>query len=625
MKINIISSIKGFIAMAAMMVFSTSCTSWLEEESLSKYAMRDFYNNMDELNAGLLGVYHNLRSIYMNDSRTLGAVGTDEIYVSMANNTQSLADRYEHSSSYTPISQTWRFHYQVIQRANIIINRAPTVPGITEEDKNRVIGEAKTIRAFCYFRLVQFFGRIPLILDETEGDDFNFNAVREPIEKIYQVIFDDLAFATQKGVLPESCHPSHASIWTAKGLLAKVFLTLGTSILRRPQPIDEYRTLPWDPEILFANCRSLCDEIIASGAYSLMPNYSDIFLITKKNCAESMWELQFSSESNMGSNWSKLFGVVPEGNNNANQTNCLVGQSTYRPVPGFYRYFRLGDSRRLWSIADYRVTFESGTLLPKSLNYISTQKINNTNEPVNLDSDDPDSLQRSLLSSAAMNMGVSKYRWGISSDPSTYWQEEMEFANNNCPNNLILMRYADILLMRIEADILYNHGVASQESLNIMNTMLLPRARGVNEATGQFYTEAEMLEKTMAPYEAIVEQAKLAVEQDPSNAELLAHLEWAEKDCDAKRARCLVDYTVETLTYNEVLTQRACELCFEFQRWFDLSRTGQLHTLVPNRLLSSSSLLPPQFDFNRHYLFPIPIREIDMAANKETFYQNPGY
>lgn len=626
MKINTICSAKGLVSLVAAMALATSCTSWLKEESFSQYAMRDFYQNMDELNAGLLGVYAELRSIYMSDSRTIGSVGTDEVYVSMQTNNQALADRYEHSSSYNAVTLCYRNHYRVIQRANIVINRAPGVSGISEADKNRVIGEARAIRAFCYFRLVQFFGRIPLVLKETTDADFNFNARRDPIEAIYQAIFDDLSFASQQGVLPTSSHASQINMWTAKGLLAKAFLTLGTSILRRPQPIDEYRTLSWDPEILFANCRSLCDEIIAGGAYSLVPNYGDIFLIRKKNGAESLWELQFSSESNMGSNWSKLFGVVNEGNNSATQTNCMVGQTTYRPVPGFYRYFKLGDTRRLWSIADYRITFEGGTNLPVSLNYIKNQVIDSaTGEHANLDSDDPDSLQRSLLSPAAMYMGVSKYRWGTGEDPSVYWQEDMDFAMNNCPNNLILLRYADVLLMRIEADMLCNHGVASAESLEIMNNQLLARARGWNSAEGRFYTESEMLESTMAPYEAIVEQARLAVEQDPSNPELQAHLAWAEKDRDAKRARCLVDYTAATLTYDELMKQRACELCFEFHRWFDLSRTGQLHTLVPGRLVNTTNVPPVNFDFSRHYLFPIPIRELDLAMDKEAFYQNPGY
>ena len=624
MKINKIFFVKGLLCLASVLLLATSCSSWLEDKSFSQYEMDDFYQDLPQLEAGLLGVYAELRAVYTSDSRTIGAVGTDEVYVSMSNNNQALADRYEHSSSYNMVQQAYRNHYRVVQRANILINRIAPVQGVSEADKNRILGEARALRAFAYFRLVQIFGRVPLVLKETTDEEFSFNARRDPIADIYQAIFDDLAFATQEGILPTESHPSHINAWTAKGLLARAFLTLGTSMLRRPQPVDEYRTLPWDPQLLFANCRSVCDDIIANSGYTLMSNYCDNFLISKKNCAESLWELQFSSEANMGSNWSKLFGVVNEGYNQAHQVNCLVGQSTYRPVPGFYRFFRLGDARRTWSIADYRITF-NGAQVPTQLNYIKNQTIASTSEHVNLDSDDPDSLRRSMLSAPAMYLGCSKYRWGTGEDPSAYWQQNMSFAYNNCPNNLPLMRYAEILLMRIEADMLYNHGVASEESLNIMNTMLLPRARGWNAITGTFYTEAEMLETTMAPYEAIVAKAREAVEANPANADLQAHLQWAEKDRDAKRARCLVDYTASTLTYEELMTQRACELCFEFHRWFDLARVGWLHTLVPARVVNNSNVPPSSFDFKRHYLYPIPIREIDLAADKEAFYQNPGY
>lgn len=70
-----------------------------------------------------------------------------------------------------------------------------------------------------------------------------------------------------------------------------------------------------------------------------------------------MWELQYSSAPGLGSNWSKQFGVQQTGNANAATISCLVGSSSFAPPPSFYRYFKLGDVRRTWSIADYRVRY----------------------------------------------------------------------------------------------------------------------------------------------------------------------------------------------------------------------------------------------------------------------------
>lgn len=189
---------------------------------------------------------------------------------------------------------------------------------------------------------------------------------------------------------------------------------------------------------------------------------------------------------------------------------------------------------------------------------------------------------------------------------------------------MIVLRYADILLMRIEADMLCNQGTAGSESLKIMNEQLLARARGWNAGGRAFLYRGRDEGAGVGERPEMARRRHGRHESNPTS-ETEAELAEARGNYAAKEARCLVDYTAETLTYDELLTQRACELCFEFHRWFDLCRTGRLHTLAPARIVNPNSIPVINFNFEVNYLMPIPTYELDLAEDKTLFYQNYGY
>ena len=89
-----------------------------------------------------------------------------------------------------------------------------------------------------------------------------------------------------------------------------------------------------------------------------------------------------------------------------------------------------------------------------------------------------------------------------------------------------------------------------------------------------------------------------------------------------------LNYSAGDINEDEILMERGRELCFEFQRWFDLARTGKLETfLARTRPVNDGDITntATEFDPNRNYLFPIPQTEIDLSTNKSNFRQNPGY
>jgi hypothetical protein len=303
-----------------------------------------------------------------------------------------------------------------------------------------------------------------------------------------------------------------------------------------------------------------------SGA-SLLPLYDDVFKIANKNInAESLFELQFSSVVPYGTQWTKEYGMVASGTINGNPcyyTNSMVGVENLVYVPKFYKYYKTAlnspdyDKRRIWNLTDSLVNVVNN--VPATLTYIWGT------------TSTPDSYNQTVLG----RCGVTKYRWGDS------WKTTSQYLYSNCPNNVIVLRFADVLLMFAEADYKKN-GTISNEGLAAIN-QVRQRARGL-----------DILGKPILPAST------------PG----------------------FNNYTAADITIDEILMERARELCFEFQRWFDLARTGKFETfLEKTRSVTDTKIVNTSTGFNpaRHYLFPIPQSELDLSTNKVNFKQNPGY
>ena len=169
----------------------------------------------------------------------------------------------------------WRGPAPGILRANLVLQNVPGM-SIDEDIKNRVLGEAHFLRGLYYFILVRYFGDVPLILEPQEPGD-NLRPARTEKSIVYEQIISDLEDA--KELLPrKSTYASNdlgrATTGAATGLLAKVYLTLGN----------------WGKVV------ELTEEVETLG-YDLNPQYSQNFDVNNKNSIESLFEVQYASNS----------------------------------------------------------------------------------------------------------------------------------------------------------------------------------------------------------------------------------------------------------------------------------------------------------------------------------------
>lgn len=166
----------------------------------------------------------------------------------------------------------WETAYNAIYGANDVIEgiEASTSPKLTGKLRTRLTAEAKFVRAFSYFYLVNFFGDVPLVLTV----DFNktVNMSRTPKADVYSQIIKDLTDAKpglgadfSESKTGERIRPNR---WAATALLARVYLYTGDYSLAAAQ----------------------ASEVIAqSGLFKLKTDLNEVFLM---NSTEAIWQLQ---------------------------------------------------------------------------------------------------------------------------------------------------------------------------------------------------------------------------------------------------------------------------------------------------------------------------------------------
>lgn len=169
----------------------------------------------------------------------------------------------------------WARHYKAISNIN---NALKTIKiGRVEESIGTLQvleAQGKFLRAFNYFTLVRMFGDVPLLTEDTE-DPINNPVARTPIADVYTLIVSDLNFASENLPVAFDGQPGRAGKYAAKGLLAKVYLTMAGFPLNNPSN--------------YAKAAAVAKDVIDNGPYSLLPNCADVFAENNKYNSEMMF------------------------------------------------------------------------------------------------------------------------------------------------------------------------------------------------------------------------------------------------------------------------------------------------------------------------------------------------
>ncbi|GLR18198.1 RagB/SusD family nutrient uptake outer membrane protein [Portibacter lacus] len=255
----------------SLVFLSVSCSDFLDKEPLDQITQGNFYKTASDANLATISMYSVTGSInWFGLSWMITEIPTDNTTVGGNDPDFSPIDNFTISADNSPNTQYWQQHYKLITLANQVLTYVPGIE-MDEEIKSGYLAEAYFMRAFSYFDLVRIYGDVPIVTTLPElGQDLLIP--RSPVSEVYQLIIDDLLFATEN--LPDtrpSSDMGRATSYAAKAILSKVYLTTG-----------EY-----DKSI------TLCTDIINSNQYKLVPVADNWLRDVSDNNAEAIWQVQY--------------------------------------------------------------------------------------------------------------------------------------------------------------------------------------------------------------------------------------------------------------------------------------------------------------------------------------------
>lgn len=245
------------------------------------------------------------------------------------------------------MSSVWAGTYQMINRANLVISKAPDIKD-DPAARDVIVGEAEFLRAWAYFELVSMWGDVPLYTEPvTTPTGYK---PQSPAADIYKQIIADLTDAAAKLPTGQS-KDGKASKDAANMLLGKVNMQKGDYAAAKTALLQVYGKYT-----LVDNFLDNFDGDVVVGSVSYAPGFGHEFN------SESIFEIAFVDKGDDNFNWGYTGeGASADGSIMRSQEYGLVWGNVV-PSDGILNEFEAGDPR-------YKMTFyESGdTILTRSL------------------------------------------------------------------------------------------------------------------------------------------------------------------------------------------------------------------------------------------------------------------
>jgi len=190
----------------------------------------------------------------------------------------------------TFVRNIWLNGYEVNNQANIVLANLDKFDDADE--KNKIEGEAKFLRALTYFDLTRFYGKqyeagqtnsqlaAPIVLDAVLGPADVTEPLRNTVEEVYNQVINDLTSAIS--LLPNS-NDIFADKYAAQALLARVYLQQGD----------------------YQNALNAANEVIQNSGHSLATNFGGAFN-NNEDSSEDIFAWQITSqdgENDMNTFW----------------------------------------------------------------------------------------------------------------------------------------------------------------------------------------------------------------------------------------------------------------------------------------------------------------------------------
>lgn len=446
------SNVLKIYALVFLTALAWSCTD-LDETLYSEVLKDNFYQTESEIVAAVAPAYGDLRGISGN-LWDLNSHSTDQTIIPTRGRHWYDGGHWQRIHEHTWTSETpqingaWNYAFGRINKANQLLFQLSGLTNIDPKLKAQFETELKIIRSFGYYHAIDFFGNVPVV------DKFNVPAGYMPSndpsflagrKKAFDFAVKDITDNVSN--LSRSVNPNtygRFNKWAAYALLAKYYINsqAWTGVSK------------WDETI------TACDSIIKSGKFNLESDYFANFISKNEGSRENIFVIPYDE---VKTEWGLIWFFM--GHHMVTQKKY---NTTWTPWNGFcalpshYKSFNPDDKRRLGWITGKQYS-SSGELLkcteesaPSVLEY--TADFGNIYDPA-------DKAVYDHRNAREYN-GARFVKYAIGQLPG--WA---------MGNDVAIYRYADILLLKAEALMRKNGGVATSTAVDLVNQV---RSRSIS-------------------------------------------------------------------------------------------------------------------------------------------------
>lgn len=582
-----ISKKLSFLLAAAILMAAGGCKKLLTEQPRAQITP-EFFATPGGIEGGVAAGYSDLRNLWGTENfNNICEGGTDEVQLGGSNNNQYL---FNYSALLAARSNDfgamWNVFYEIINTENGVLKFGPAA-NMDAAKKAQLLAQAKFLRAFCYFHLVETFGDVPLHLEfintQSTADS------RQPIADVYNAIIKDLTeAAADLPNTPVSGTGKPATKSTAQYLLAKTYLTRAWSSAAVASD--------------FQNAYTTATNLINSRAtygLGLYPNYGDVNRKGNEYGQETLLVIDHNSDTKYGEytlnsaasgnkeNKSNFYYRPNYPTVNANYPASGGNPVIDRDIANGRPFIRI---RPNWAYAmavafadkvnDYRFdrTFQTHWIANRTgSNATVTPRgtlVAGVDTAIWMPERVVTAAERAAFKGVIFEPPVAgatvPYTAIIYPSMRKYDDSTRAYLNDASTRPFILFKFSELYLIAAEAAFKLNDNTNAAAMLNVL------RQRAAFKPTN-----------TAAQNAAAV----TAMTITPAQVNL-----------------------------NFILDERARELFGEYMRWWDLVRTKTLVDRVKQYNPEAAAGIQPY-----HVLRPIPQMQIDLVTEGPRFPQNPSY
>lgn len=282
----------------------TSC-NFLDKEPY-KITPETYFQNEEQANSYLTGIYAIIgqSSFYGGDYMLLAGGDDLTCYAGSTGRVSTSGLICNLATTSDPaVTALWFTLYNGIERANYFIEQIDKMTNISNSAREQYKSEARFLRAFYYFNLVQNWGDVPFKTESTMSTESlnNKDIPRTPKDDIYKFIVDEMSAVADEetGGLKSASDlgylPGRVSKSAAWGMLARVYMFWAGEHYRdnKAEPADKIEK--------FSKALEYAKKVLGEG-HQLSDKYWDIFIdmcsdkydTSKKH--ESIWEAEFAGD-----------------------------------------------------------------------------------------------------------------------------------------------------------------------------------------------------------------------------------------------------------------------------------------------------------------------------------------